>query len=353
MNRIILLLFLLFGLTVQAQNHCSGAKCSESKACCAQSQVHPNTINGEVWLDTDGNPINAHGGGMMYHNGTYYWYGEYKGDYTFRSPGMGWECYRTDFTGVSCYSSKDLKEWKFEGLALSPDTTTIYSDLHPTMVIERPKVIYNEKTGKFVMWMHVDSYDYGKACAGVAISDTPQGPYTYLRSYRPNGAMSRDINVFKDDDGQAYVFFSSEHNGTMHICRLTDDYQDVQGKATRNFINKSREAPAVFKHNGKYYIISSGCTGWSPNEAEYAMADSPMGPYKAFDNPCKGKDAGATFFAQSTFVLPIQGQPGKFLAMFDRWRKEHLCDSRYVWLPVHFGDDATISLPWVDCWAAE
>ena len=128
-------------------------------SCRAQS-----IMPGKEWKDTDGNPINAHGGGVLYHNGTYYWYGEYKGKHTYRSPGVDWDCYRTEAGGVSCYSSKDLYNWKFEGVVLEPDTLNPHSDIHPTMVIERPKVIYNDKTGKFVMWMHIDSYNLESCC---------------------------------------------------------------------------------------------------------------------------------------------------------------------------------------------
>ena len=137
-------------------------------------------VNGDVWLDTSLNPINAHGGGIMRHGDTYYWYGEYKGEETYRSPDVGWECYRTDFTGVSCYSSTDLINWKFEGIVLSPDDTNPNSDIHPTMVVERPKVVYNDNTGKFVMWMHIDNANYWQATAGVAVSDSPTGPFTFI-----------------------------------------------------------------------------------------------------------------------------------------------------------------------------
>lgn len=121
-----------------------------------------------------------------------------------------WECYRTDVTGVSCYSSKDLLNWKFEGIVLPAVKDDEKHDLHPSKVLERPKVIYNEKTKKFVMWAHVESADYSKACAGVAVSDSPTGTFTYVGSFRPNGAMSRDQTVFVDDNGKAYQFYSSE-----------------------------------------------------------------------------------------------------------------------------------------------
>lgn len=297
------------------------------------------------WLDTDGNPINAHGGGMLYHDGKYYWYGEYKTGKTVLPDWATWECYRTDVTGVSCYSSPDLKNWTFEGLALSADPDNPESDLHPSKVIERPKVVYNPNTKKFVMWVHAESADYSKAAAGVAVSDTPTGPFTYIGSFRPNGAMSRDQTVFVDDDGSAYHIFSSENNQTLHIAELTDDYLLPTGRETRNFIGKSREAPAVFKRGGKYYMISS----WDPNRAELAVADSIMGRWTVLGDPCTGPEADKTFYAQSTYVLPVAGKKDAFIAMFDRWNKTDLADSRYVWLPVQFEGDA-VTIPWRDSW---
>lgn len=299
---------------------------------------------GEMWLDTDGNRLNAHGAGMLYHNGTYYLYGEYKVGKTVLPEWATWECYRTDVTGISCYSSKDLRNWKFEGVVL-PAEEDPSSDLHKSKVLERPKVVYNPKTGKFVMWAHVESADYGKAAAGVAVADSPVGPFKYLGSFRPNNAMSRDQTVFVDDDGKAYQFASSENNQTMYINELTDDYLRPTGRFTRNFIGDAREAPAVFKRNGKYYVLTSGCTGWDPNHAQVAVADSIMGPWTVLGDPCTGPDADKTFYAQSTYVQPIAGKEDCYLAMFDRWNKKDLEDSRYVWLPVKWEGDKPV-IPW-------
>lgn len=293
----------------------------------------------ETWLDTEGNPINAHGGGILYHDGKYYWYGEYKKGKTVLPDWATWECYRTDVTGVSCYSSPNMADWTFEGIVLPAVSDDPSHDLHPSKVLERPKVIYNAKTGKFVMWAHIDSADYGKAAAGVAVSDSPSGPFTYLGSFRPNDAMSRDQTLFVDDDGKAYQFSSSENNQTLHINELTDDYLRPSGRYVRRFIGESREAPAVFKHNGKYYMLSSGCTGWDPNEAEIAVADSIMGEWTSLGNPCIGKDADKTFYGQSTYVQPVYGKENFYVAMFDRWNKTDLEDSRYIWLPLTFEDD--------------
>ncbi len=304
-------------------------------------------------MDTEGKPINAHGGGILFHEGTYYWYGEFKGDSTYRNPNpnvAGWECYRTESGGVSCYSSKDLYNWTFEGVVLKPDMENKDSDLHPSKVLERPKVIYNDSTKQFVMWLHVDSDDYWKAAAGVAISDSPTGNFRYLGSMHPQGQISRDMTLYKDDDDSAYLIYSSEGNATLYISKLTDDYLNHTNTYTRIFPHKFREAPAIFKKDNKYYLITSGCTGWDPNEAEYAVSESLLGEWKAINNPCRGKDADKTFYSQSTFVLPVNGKPDTYIAMFDKWNKINLIDSRYVWLPVSWeGEDLTIH--WKDNWS--
>jgi len=224
-------------------------------------QTTNNSIKpGEIWPDTEGNHINAHGGGIIFYNDTYYWFGEY------RLP-RG-EKDRSRY-GVSCYSSKDLMNWKNEGLAL-PVINDTASLLKPGCVIERPKVIYNKKTGKFVMWFHheLKGQGYKAAMTGVAVSDNITGPYKYIHSIRPNagiwpvnfpeefkkskdgetnlkswsdpwkvavkeglfvrrdfagGQMARDMTIFVDKDGKAYHVHSSEENMTLHFSELTDD----------------------------------------------------------------------------------------------------------------------------------
>ncbi len=299
---------------------------------------------GQIWLDNDGNLIQAHGGGIFYEDGVYYWFGENKDGDTYEG-----DWHRVDVIGISCYSSTDLLNWKNEGLVLPSDPDNPKSDLHPSKTLERPKVLRSPKTGKYVLFTHVDHQDYSYARIGIAISETPTGPYEYLGSIQPNDNDSRDMTAFQDDDGKAFLFFSSEWNKTLHIVQLDDAYLKPTEIEVRAFIDQSREAPAVFKHNGKYYIISSGCTGWDPNSAEIAVADAPLGPWEVLGDPCIGPDAENTFHAQSTFVLPVIERPGAFIAMFDRWNKHDLRDSRYVWLPVKF-DGERVKIHWYDEW---
>jgi beta-xylosidase len=332
---------------------------------------------GERWLDTHGQFINAHGGGVLFHNGTYYWYGELKEGTTYvTAANKSWGGTRVVNGGIACYSSTNLHEWKSEGIVLPPSQRDPNSDLHCEKVVERPKVIYNAKTQKFVMWFHQDEPNYSAARSGVAVSDKPGGPFEYLGSFRPNagiwpvnvtekdklgsptnplardfeiGQMARDMTLFVDDDGKAYQFYSSEENATMHVSLLTDDYLKPAGKYARLFAGRSMEAPAVFKRNGKYYFIASGCTGWLPNAARSAVADNIFGPWTELGNPCRGEDADRTFQGQSTFVLPVAGRPGTFIAMFDQWKQWDLRDSRYIWLPIRFEHDAPV-VEWQESW---
>ena len=292
---------------------------------------------GKVWRDIDGDVINAHGGGMLHHKGIYYWYGEIKKGPTRLVPDLGWEAYRVEAQGISCYSSKDLTHWKNEGMVLPAKAQDSSHDLHISNTIERPKVIFNASTKQFVMWMHVDDETYSYARAGVAVSETPTGPFRYLGSVRPNGNVSRDMTVFQDDDGQAYLIYTTDNNHAVHACALSEDYLSPTTNDER-ILNQSREAPAVFKYQHRYYLITSGVTGWDPNEAAWAVADSVLGRWRVGGNPCVGPGADSTFGAQSTYVMPLPHRPDTFIFMADRWHKTDLADSRYLWLPLKMVD---------------
>jgi hypothetical protein len=137
----------------------------------------------------------------------------------------------------------------------------------------------------------------------------------------------------------------------MCIARLSDDYLSTTGEYNREFIGRSREAPAIFRYQGRYFCITSGCSGWTPNAAEYAVADSIMGPWEVRGNPCVGtaEEIETTFHSQSTFVLQVQGREGAYIFMADRWKPKDLGDSRYIWLPLEISG-RSLSLRWRDEW---
>jgi hypothetical protein len=356
--------------------------------CSAESQNNTTIKPGELWPDSEGKHINVHGGGILYYKGTYYWFGESRLPRGERD--------RTNY-GVGCYSSKDLLNWKNEGLAIKVinDTSSI---LQPGCVIERPKVIFNKKTGKFVMWFHheLKGQGYKAAMTGVAVSDIITGPYRYIKSLRPNagawpvnfpeefkssqvketglkswsdewikavkeglfvrrdfdgGQMARDMNLYIDRDGKAYHIHSSEENMTLHFSELTDDYLDFTGRYYRVLPGESNEAPAIFCTKGKYFMFTSGTTGWKPNPGRLASANKITGVWKPLGNPCRGTadENKITFGSQSTFVLPIQGKKNTFIYMGDRWIPENLADSRHIWLPVEWENEMPV-IKWHSEW---
>lgn len=302
----------------------------------------------DLWRDTSGHVINAHGGGVMRDGGEYWWYGEHK---VYGKAG------NAAWVGVHAYSSKNLVDWEDRGIALAVSQDP-ESEIVAGCIIERPKVVRNAKTGNYVMFFHLElkGKGYSAAKTGIALANRPEGPFVLVRTLRPNGAMSRDMTVFVDDDGKAYHFFSSEDNRTMHVDELTEDYLDYTGKSTRIFENDETEAPAVFKHGGLYWLVGSGCSGWSPNTARLYRAKSPTGPWERLGNPCRGRNPNngmgpeLTWGGQSTFVLPVAEKPDAFIAMFDIWRPDNQVDSRYVWMPVRFDADGVPYFEWVPEW---
>lgn len=296
--------------------------------------------NGTVWLDDQNKPIQAHGGMIMEHEGIWYWYGEHKGAENQPVSGIA----RVDVIGISCYSSRDLTTWHFEGLALAAVQDDPDSVLAPSRVCERPKVLYNARTRQFVMWVHLDDADYIYAGIGVAVSDTPTGPFRLIRAKQPNRQDSRDMTLFQDIDGTGYLVHSSNWNKTLNIARLTDDYTDVDGFYVSVLIDQTREAPALLYDQGLYYMVTSGCTGWAPNSALVATCPHLLGQWKLIDNPCEGPDYRMTFFGQSTYIFRVNGKP---YLMLDHWKPHDLKNSAYSILPISIVD-GQMTIRWQD-----
>lgn len=360
---------------------------------------------GLPWLDTAGAVIQAHGGQVVIsedaEGSLYHWYGED------RSNGYG------SSPGVHVYSSRDLYSWTDDGLALralttaeeidtDPYFTALYGEYDeagkaavirdllttappgssaPAAILERPKVLHNAAQGTWVMWVHADGpsetsdAQYAKANAGVAVADSPTGPFRWIDSYRlhhapagepnwqpDNPGMARDMTVFLDDDGTAYIIYSSEENYSLFISRLDADFtalatapdEAVKGvDFIRPYIGAHREAPALFKRAGTYYLITSGATGWDPNPAQYATATEILGEWTDHGSPVSGDGAADTFRSQSTNVIPVDPDNGTYIYMGDRWTPSDLANAPYVWLPLRFGEGTQMSLTWEDSWRWE
>ncbi|KAL0934923.1 glycosyl hydrolase family 43 protein [Colletotrichum truncatum] len=288
-------------------------------------------VPGATWTATNtGEHVQAHGNGIIEENGIYYMIGEEKTDGAL-------------FQAVNCYSSTNLVEWSFEGRLIS--RTEEAGDLGPNRIIERPKVIKNDKTGKYVLYLHIDSTDYKDARVGVGIGDTVCGEYQYLRSFRPLDKQSRDIGLYKDDDGSAYLLTEDREYGTR-IMKLTDDYLDVK-EITFGW-QYFAESPALVKRNGLYYIFGSHLTGWNANDNVYSYAESLSGPWSNWTEfaPIGSK----THQSQVSYVLPLGND--KAIYMGDRWQSTNLAASTYIWLPLNI-DGTKVTLDWHDSWTVD
>jgi len=252
-------------------------------------------------------------------------------------------------------------------------------------IMERPKMLYNDNTGKYVLVYHVDGPTdsairdnleqmksnpyagsnvsrYSRAEMGFAVSDSPFGPFKLVNSqrmnyvigqYDHNPGMARDMTVFKDDDGKAYAIYSSEENQYTYISLLNDSYtgpvsEGVNGRGVtfvdRVFPDNNREAPAIFKYDGYYYFITSGTTGWDPNPSIAYRANHIFGNtsdggqtftgYTRLGNPFPQDSSNTSYRSQSTAVIPYDPENGLFIYMGDRWIQRSLESSGYVWLPL-------------------
>jgi beta-xylosidase len=157
---------------------------------------------------------------------------------------------------------------------------------------------------------------------------------------------------YVDEDGKAYHIYSSEENLTLQIAELSDDYLSHTGNYVRVAPAGHNEAPAIFKKDGTYWMITSGCTGWAPNEARMFSSSSIFGPWSQHPNPCVGPKSELTFGGQSTYILKVEGKKDAFIFMADIWRPEHPSDARYIWLPVQFKEGIPY-VEWMDNWTLD
>ena len=337
---------------------------------------------GQVWLDTNGNRIQAHGGSIMAVDDTFYWYGENKEKTV---PGSGIWHY-----GVRMYRSKDLYNWEDLGLVLPPDLDNPDSPLHPSQSMDRPHILFCEKTGKYVLWMKIMGKD-GIQFQTIAMADAITGPYAIVKQFRPLGMSCGDFDlVIEPTDGKAYYYFERVHSEL--ICAdLTDDYADVTGYYSTHFPRVGppdvREAPAYFRRGRLHYLFTSGTTSYFPNRSEVACAWSYHGPWKLLGDPHPGDVEHTSYRSQITSVFKHPGKKDLYIALADRWltdlpdtlpdidaafaaafdpvapdnskmaaldnyTKTNTSEADYVWLPVRF-DGEMAYLDWHDEWRIE
>ena len=348
---------------------------------------------GEVWTDTAGKPIQAHGGSILKVGDTFYWYGENKEFTTGKTDIWTW--------GVRCYASTDLYNWRDLGLIIAPNQTDKSSPLHPAAGLDRPHILYNSRTRKFVCWLKI--LFQGGSSRTVLTADTITGPYTIVaQGIHPLGMKAGDFDlVIAPEDNKAYMYFERMH--TEIICAdLTDDYTGLTGYYSTHFPHahspEVREGPAFFQRGGKHYLMTSGTSGYYPNASEVAVADSFHGPFAVMGDVHPDDRSRSSYNSQISSVFKHPAKRNLYIALADRWQgplgsaafesgetnaliqsafakvfsfpripftpaeatafapvpnlKIDTSKSRYVWLPITFEGDRPV-IHWRDEWTIE
>lgn len=346
--------------------------------------IHP----GQPWMDTNGKRIQAHGACVYYENGVYYWIGENK-EFTDGKNKKIWTW------GIRMYASQDLYNWEDQGLIVEPDVKNKNSVLHPSRKMDRPHVLYNAKTKKYVLWLKY----FDKNCHyTVLTADALKGPYTIVNeTLRPYGRKAGDFDLAVDDTtGQGYLYCELDHTDVI-AAKLNDSYTDVVGEPSviyeRYQPPLSREGVTHMVRNGKHYIVTSGMMGYIPNPSEVAVSDDWMTGYQVQGNPHVNDDSMASFNSQISGIFKVAGME-QYIAIADRWVPDFVMDkdrydllyrvirsnfdksckatlkekmmllktpmvaaantslANYVWLPVSFEGD-TMRICWRDSWQIE
>lgn len=288
-------------------------------------------VSGAIWNDDTGQRIQAHGGCVLQRGNEWYWFGEDK-------------VKGNTFNGISCYRSSDLATWTRLPNVL---TSAAGSPLNQDMVAERPRVIFNRATNKFVMYFHLDDAQYRIGKIGIATSDEIDSGWTFIRGISPLNSQSRDLSLFQEDDGTAYVVFASDTNANLKLARLTEDYMDVE-ELVYEWKQVFWEATGIIKEAGVYHMIFSLQKGWSANANKVVKATNLAGPWSEEVDIADPKVN--TYSSQNTYELTVTGtQATTHIFIGDRWVSDGLGDSKYIWQPLIMRD-GNFQLDWHDVW---
>lgn len=238
---------------------------------------------------------------------------------------------------INLYSSYDLESWKFEAEIFK--NTSITTPLPPgesRYRIERPKIIFNQATNKYVLWFHLDSPKFALGMVGVCTSSSITGPFKFEKGFQPDGKRSLDMTLFQDDDGSAYLVRSVD-NQYAGFSRLSDDYLSTTGIISRG---PRCEGQAVWRDGNTYFLLGSHLTGWASNAAILSKAEG--GIRNGTQWTVLGIPSGdaTTFNSQSTYVLPYTHpatQRRLHIYLGDRWNEAgagSVGNASYVWLPL-------------------
>ena len=341
-----------------------------------------------AWKTVDGKVIQAHGGSVLKDGDTFYWVGQGAPDNVPTDYNGAGGVFRNQwlYTTINMYKSKDLVNWQFDNAVLSIDDDNAaqycdgnvngltakvlnYADSrsqfkslvseHPQYLqnsklgckIERPHILKNAKTGKYLIWAHWEgTVGYGSSQLVAFQSDTVDGKYQPLKwqdgqvhaqpKVNVNGKLtsvaSRDLSAWQDPDtGKAYIVSSTEN---IRLYALNDTFTGINPEGSYVFPNMGhREAPSLFKENGRYYMVTSGQDYWDPTQTEYATTKNLEDPNgwsglteiqsraEARRNWGSANALSRTYIGQPTYVLQYTDANGKPTVMLlaDDWNPLH------------------------------
>lgn len=316
----------------------------------AQTKIYPDVF----WNDINGVRINAHSAGIYYENGFYYWYGEHK------LPGFAESTSKAD-GGIHLYRSRDLINWNDFGVVMSVDYNNSSSDIAYGCRIQRPKVVYNSSTQKYVAIFKLFLKGGGVTVGynGVATATVATGPFTYqgkfLAASFVNG--SGDFALLQASNGDLYHFTVNKANRIFCKAKMNADYlSPATGYTACPGVALNTEGPALFYKDGTYHLLGSGSTGWDPNPPRYYTSTSIDGPWTTQANPCLGTNSvtgltgfNKTYGGQPTYIQKIEGVENQYIAMFDVWKPLDPTTSKYIWLPFRVSNKK-LSMTWISNW---
>lgn len=268
---------------------------------------------GAEWLDTNGRPIQAHAGGLIMVGNSFYWYGENKQFTVDKTSPQSW--------GIRFYRSRDLYNWEDLGPIIPPDTIDPKSPLSSESFPERPHILYNPKTRKYVCWIKVRGQ--GPEYRLVMQADHITGPYHIAKPrLQPAGMAAGDFDMVADpDSGKAYMYFEHEHK-EMVCIELTDDWCGVTDRLSRHFPSSApdtKEGIACFRRDGKLYLTASGMTGYFPNPSSTVLAEDYHGPFSDLGDLHPADRSRTSFNSQISCIFRHPRKKDLYIALADRW----------------------------------
>lgn len=247
---------------------------------------------------------------------------------------------------LDAFSSPDLVNWTKHSRIL--DTVAIK---WARRAMWAPSIIHKKNQYFLFFGANDIQNNQEKGGIGVAVADNPAGPFKdYLG--KPlvdqfyNGAQPIDQFVFQDKDGQDYLIYGGWRHCNMGKlnANLTGFLPFADGSIFKEITPEGYvEGPFMFIRNGKYYFMwSEG--GWTgPNySVAYAMADSPLGPFKRIGKILQQDPAIATGAGHHS-VIHVPGKDQWYMVYHRRPLGEKDANARVTCIDeLHFDEQGVI-----------